>query len=217
MIAAAAIIAAYLIGSVPVAWAAARANGGVDLRERGSGNVGANNVFQSASRWLIVPVGLAQIAQGAGAALLGRWAGGDAIAAACGVAALVANNWNPWLRLAGGRGNGIHIGALLVLSPWALAAFVAIAVAGAILRAAPQGVAVAMIAAPVAAAAAGNSAAIVAGCAALAVVAFAKRLLGNGPPDAEHPRPAVWLLRLAYDRDIRDRGAWVSGSRRARA
>ena len=217
MIDLAAIVAAYLIGSVPVAWAVARAGGGVDLRERGSGNIGANNVFQSASRWLIVPVGLAQIAQGAGAALLGRWVGGDAVAATCGVAALVANNWNPWLRLAGGRGNGIHIGALLVLSPWALVAFVAIAVAGAVLRAAPQGVAVAMLAAPVAAAIAGDGAAIVSGCAALAIVAFAKRLLGNGAPDPEHPRPNVWLLRLAYDRDIRDREAWVSGSREARA
>lgn len=211
----AALVAAYVIGSVPVAWAAARAGGGVDLRERGSGNVGANNAFQSASRWLIVPVGIAQIAQGAGATLLGRWAGGDAVAAVCGVAALVANNWNPWLRFAGGRGNGIHIGALLVLSPWALAAFVAVAVAGAVLRAAPQGVALAMLAAPLAAAAGGDSAAIVAGCVALALVALAKRMLGNGPPDPRHPRPAVWMLRLVFDRDIRDREAWVAGTWRA--
>ena len=212
----AAIVAAYAIGAVPVAWLAGRA-GGVDLRQAGSGNVGANNVYQTASRWLIVPVGVAQIAQGAGAVLLGRWAGSDGIAAACGVAALVANNWNPLLGLAGGRGNGIHIGALPGLSPWALGAFVAVAVAGAAMRAAPQGVALAMIAAPIAAAVGGESAAIVAGCAALAAVAFAKRLLGNGPPAPEHPRPRVWLLRLVYDRDIADREAWVAGSRQRRA
>jgi hypothetical protein len=34
-------------------------------------------------------------------------------------------------------------------------------------------------------------------------------MLANGPPEPQIPRPGVWLTRLLYDRDIRDREAWV--------
>lgn len=206
----AAIVLAYLLGSVPVAYLAGRATTGVDLRERGSGNAGASNVWQSASRWLVVPVGLAQIGQGLAAVLIARvFDGGDAVQAACGIAAVLSNDWNPWLRFSGGRGIGATIGVLLALSPATLAAFVVVSVAGVILKAVPQGVALALVCAPVAAIAAGQSGAIVACSAALAAIALAKRVLANGAPDASAPRPEVWANRLLFDRDIRDREAWV--------
>jgi hypothetical protein len=98
---------------------------------------------------------------------------------------------------------------LLALAPWALVAFIAVALAGVALRSIPQLVAAALFAAPVAAAIANEPSAIVAGCAALAAIAIAKRLLANGSPDAHCPRPEVWVLRTLYDRDIREREAWV--------
>ena len=126
-----AIVIAYAIGSVPVAHFAARWTAGVDLRERGSGNVGASNVWQSAARWLVVPVGLAQIGQGVAAVLVAvALDQGDGVRAACGIAAVVANDWNPWLRFEGGRGIGTTIGVLLVLAPIALGVFIVIAIAG---------------------------------------------------------------------------------------
>jgi hypothetical protein len=134
---------------------------------------------------------------------------GDATEAACGIAAVVANNWNPWLRLQGGRGIGASIGVLLAISPVALALFIIIAVAGVAVKAIPQGVALGLIASPLGALLGDDGAAAVAACGALAAIALIKRLLGNGPPDATLERPAVWLQRLVYDRDIRDRDAWV--------
>jgi glycerol-3-phosphate acyltransferase PlsY len=209
LVSAIAIALAYAIGSVPVAYVAGRLSAGVDLRERGSGSVGASNVWQSASRWLVVPVGVAQIAQGLGAVLIARALGQEAgVQAASGIAAVVAHDWNPWLRFDGGRGVGATIGVLLALSPVAIVVFIVIAVAGVLLRAIPQGVALALLATPLAALAAGDHAATVAACALLAVVALVKRLLANGPPDALAPR-GVWLNRLLLDRDIRDREAWV--------
>ena len=213
----AAIALAYLLGSVPVAYLTGRATKGIDLRERGSGNAGASNVWQSVSKWLVVPVGLAQIGQGLGAVLIARALdGGDGVQAACGVAAVLANDWNPWLRLTsprrafgGGRGIGTMIGVLLVLSPAALVVFAVISIAGVAVKAAPQAVAVALIATPVAALAAGQPGVIVMSCAALASIALLKRVLANGAPDASSPRPRVWLNRLLLDRDIRDRDAWV--------
>ena len=199
---------AYAIGSVPVAYLAGRLTG-VDLRERGSGNVGASNVWQSASRWLVVPVGLAQITQGAGAVAVG-WAfdQGDGMIIACGIAAVVAHDWNPWLGFEGGRGIGATIGVLLAAGAWeVLAVFIVISVIG-IPRAVPLMMAMGLVAMPLAAPFAGYDAEVVAGLAALAAIAFAKRLTANGPPDASAPRD-VWLNRLVFDRDIRDREAWV--------
>ena len=206
----AAVVAAYLIGSVPIPYLTGRITKGVDIRELGSGNVGASNVWQSVSRALVVPVGLAQIAQGLAAVLIANAAGqGGGVQAAAGIAVLVANDWNPWLRFAGGRGVGQTIGVVLALAPWALGAFIVVSLAGVAFKAIPQFVGLALIATPVAAAVAGQPASTVAACAALAAIALVKRVLANGAPDASCARPGVWLIRLVYDRDIRDRDAWV--------
>lgn len=210
LVAASVIAASYMIGSTPVAYLAGRFAKGIDIRDVGSGNAGASNVWQSISKPLVVPVGLAQIGQGLASVLIARAAGqGEGVQAVAGVAAVVASDWNPWLRFAGGRGVGPTIGVLLALAPWALAAFIIVSLIGVALRAIPQFVAIALIATPIAAAIAGAPAPVVAGCAILASVALLKRTLGNGLPAPDYPRPAVWLIRLAYDRDIRDRGAWV--------
>jgi glycerol-3-phosphate acyltransferase PlsY len=203
------VVASYAIGSLPIAWLAGRAMG-VDLRERGSGNVGASNVWQTASRALVVPVGLAQIAQGAAGPLIAVVAdAGDGAAVAAGLAAIVAHDWNPWLRFAGGRGIGPTIGVLLVTSPVGLVVFIGVSLLGVVLRAVPQFVALGLIAAPLAAAAAGDGPIVVLGCGLAALLAMIKRLHGNGIPDAAIERPQVWLTRLLCDRDIRDREAWV--------
>jgi glycerol-3-phosphate acyltransferase PlsY len=205
----------YAIGSVPVAWLAGRATG-VDLRERGSGNAGASNVIESVSTLLGVAVGIAQIAQGLLPVLLARgFDQGQGTQIAAGAAAVIANNWNPWLGFTGGRGIGLTLGVLLGTSWAALAAFVVLALLGLALRAVPQGMALGLLAAPVASLAAGDPAAVVAGCAALAAIAFIKRLTANEWPAADAPRPDVWLNRLVYDRDIRDRAEWLERNKPA--
>ena len=210
LVAISAIAASYAIGAIPVAYLAGRIAHGVDIRNIGSGNAGASNVWQSVSKPLVAPVGIAQIAQGLAAGLIAKATGqGDAVQAAAGVAVVMASTWNPWLRFAGGRGVGQTIGVLLALAPWALAAFIAIALAGVALRAIPQFVAIALIATPLAAAIAGASMPVVAGCGAIATIAMVKRVLANGAPAADCVRPGVWFTRLTYDRDIRDRDAWV--------
>ena len=207
------VIAAYLIGSIPVAYVAGRATSGVDIRELGSGNVGASNIWRSVSKSLVVPVGLAQIAQGAVAVLIARAAGqGHGVEVAAASAALLANDWNPWLGLTGGRGVGQTIGVLLVLAPWALVALVIVALAGVALRAIPQFVVIGLGLTPIVAAIAGASGVVVGGCVALAAIAMLKRVLANGPPSRGDARPDTWLMRLAYDRDIADRDEWVTRS-----
>jgi glycerol-3-phosphate acyltransferase PlsY len=204
------IVAAYALGSIPVAQLAARAVKGIDLRDVGSGNAGASNVWQSVERWLVVPVGVTQIVQGLCAVLLARLTGqSDGVQGICGIAAVVANDWNPWLGLAGGRGIGQTIGVLLGLSWPALGVFVTVSLVGVVAGWIPQLVAIALFAAPFGEIAAGGSAAVAWSAFALALIAMVKRVLGNARPDFEQRRPDVWLNRLVYDRDVRDREAWV--------
>ena len=211
MLAAASLTAiGYLIGSIPVAWLSGRVLRGVDIRDVGSGNAGASNVWQSVSKTMVVPVGVVQIGQGAAAVVIARLAGqSDAVQMAAAVAAVLAHDWNPWLGFKGGRGIGQTIGVLLMLSPAALALFVLVALMGVVLRAIPQFVALALVLTPAAAIVAGQTGAVVFGCLALAVLALAKRVLANGAPEPARTRAAVWRNRLLFDRDIRDREKWV--------
>jgi glycerol-3-phosphate acyltransferase PlsY len=183
---------------------------GVDIRDYGSGNVGASNVWQSVSKALVVPVGVAQIAQGLAGVLVARALGhGAGVQVAAGLAAVFAHNWNPWLGLRGGRGVGLALGFMLALSLPVLVAFTLIAVAGVPLRRIPGMMLAAIAAMPLTALVAGAPAATTAGFAALAVLLIAKRVAANGLPEPQYQRPGVWLARLVYDRDIRDRETWV--------
>ena len=59
------IIVAYLLGSVPVAYLAAKWVRGIDIRKYGTGKVGAANVLSAASKWLAIPVAILDIVKGA--------------------------------------------------------------------------------------------------------------------------------------------------------
>jgi len=212
MLTAAAVIAAsYAIGSVPVAWLVARLRGGVDLRRVGSGNTGASNLFQTVSKKLVVPVGMAQVGQGLAGIVIARAVGEPAsVQVACGIAAVAAYNWSPWLGLQGGRGVGPAIGYLTALTTFdALPVFIAVALLGVPAGASPLSVAAALLVTPVAAYAGGEPRAVVAGCGIVAMLVLVKRVLGNEPPVPDAARPGVYVTRLLYDRDIRDREAWV--------
>jgi glycerol-3-phosphate acyltransferase PlsY len=153
---------------------------------------------------------VAQIAQGIAAVMVARALDrGGGVQVAAGLAAVVAHNWNPWLGFRGGRGVGLALGIMLVLSLPVLAAFTLIAVAGVPLRRIPEMMLAAIVAMPLTALAAGEPAALIAGFASLAALLIAKRIAANGPPAPRYARPGVWLMRLVYDRDTRDREAWV--------
>src|SRR5947209_15245003 len=66
---------AYLLGSFPTGVVLSRAFTGQDIRQVGSGNIGASNVARTAGFGAGVAVGLVDIAKGLIPVLLGRWAG----------------------------------------------------------------------------------------------------------------------------------------------
>ena len=210
LVAALVVLASYLIGAIPVAYVAGRLKG-IDIRRYGSANVGASNVYQSVAHWAVVPVGLAQIAlamAGIGLAKLVDQPLGVQVAA--GVAALVGACWSVYLRLAGGRGIAASIGFLLLLTPFTLAVFTVVAVAGALVRQVPLGVGLAIAVTPLASLLIDGPGPIAAGCLCMVAIIFAKRLLGSPGLRAEGvSRRDLLLNRLLYDRDVRSRDEWV--------
>ena len=70
-----AVLGGYLLGSLPFGYWVPKLVRGEDIRTKGSGNVGASNVFRVYGRSLGVPVALLDLAKGFAAASLGLWLG----------------------------------------------------------------------------------------------------------------------------------------------
>lgn len=113
-----AILAAYLIGSIPFALLLTRRSGAVDLRRVGSGNLGAANVWRASGITAGIVVAALDIAKGAASvALAERMTGEPASAAAAGVAAIVGHIYPVWLRFKGGKGVATACGVFSMLTP----------------------------------------------------------------------------------------------------
>ncbi|WP_245808467.1 glycerol-3-phosphate 1-O-acyltransferase PlsY [Deinococcus hopiensis] len=112
-----ALVASYLIGSVPAAAWVARARG-VDIRKVGSGNSGATNVLRSLGKGPALGVALFDILKGALAVGLAHLLGlGPVWAAVCGVAAVLGHNFSPFLNWRGGKGVATSFGTIAALDP----------------------------------------------------------------------------------------------------
>lgn len=115
------LLAAYLIGAIPVGFLVARATGGTDIRRSGSGNIGATNVLRTLGKGPAVLTLLGDIVKGYLAVSAARSIGTEPWAAAGGaVAAIVGNCWPVFLRFRGGKGVATGLGAFLSLIPWAV-------------------------------------------------------------------------------------------------
>ena len=88
------VVAGYVLGSMPWGYWLPLAVKRVDIRTRGSGNVGATNVWRTFGWRLGLPVLVLDIAKGAGAALLGRLVDDELTGVLAGCAAL-AGHWRP--------------------------------------------------------------------------------------------------------------------------
>lgn len=111
-----ALLAGYLIGSVPTADLLGRRRG-IDLRIRGTGNPGAANALRLGGRRLAAAVLGFDLLKGAVAAVVGAALGGDATAVAAAVAAIAGQIHNPWFGFHGGKGLGVTGGTLAVIWP----------------------------------------------------------------------------------------------------
>ncbi len=214
---------AYLIGATPVSYLLGRYVGGVDLRRRGSGNVGGSNLAsQLGRRWMPVIIAV-DFARGAGPATVGWWLVGLGdwpwLLAITPLFTLAGNAWSPFLRFAGGRSVGVWAGGILGFSPTLmLVAVAAYLLTWMVSRRSPESLLVIMALLPPVCLAwpdglmVGISPSQLAAYAAIgSALILAKRVASNGGPwPAGCSRGSVLLNRLFRDRDIADRQQWLS-------
>ncbi len=204
---------AYLLGSIPTGFLVARARG-IDIRQVGSGNIGATNVF----RYLGAPAGvfvlLVDAAKGwlavmLAVPLISGWLYPDAsvqarewLAILSALSAVLGHNYTCWLHFKGGKGIATSAGVLLAIVTWALLVILAVWVVVFLLtRYASLASILAAFTLPFAALATGESTTLVVVTAALAALAIykhkanIKRLLngtenrmGRKPASSESPR-----------------------------
>ncbi|MFY0525101.1 glycerol-3-phosphate 1-O-acyltransferase PlsY [Archangium gephyra] len=119
MHAAALLLLGYLAGSVPFGVLLTRWFRGVDVRQSGSGNIGATNVTRVAGKKLGAVVLLLDALKGALAVVLALWLVPEAprLHAAVGLAAFLGHVYPVWLKLHGGKGVATALGVLVVLVP----------------------------------------------------------------------------------------------------
>jgi glycerol-3-phosphate acyltransferase PlsY len=126
-----AIIIGYIIGSFPSAYLAGRLRKGIDIREVGSRNMGAMNVFYEVGPLEAALVTLADLGKGVAAILLVRWLwwllGVTPITSfdilrdgLTGAAAVIGHIFPVFLKFHGGKGAATAIGILIFLMPWAV-------------------------------------------------------------------------------------------------
>ena len=116
-----AIIGSYLLGSIPSAYIAGRLKKGIDIREVGSRNMGAMNVFYKVGIVSGLSVLAVDIGKGAAAVALARWLGVPVIVEMlAGTTAVIGHGFPVWLKFRGGRGGAPLIGVLFFFMPWAI-------------------------------------------------------------------------------------------------
>ncbi len=115
-----AVVASYLVGSIPFGLLIARVAGVEDIRRHGSGNIGATNVLRTVGvPWALLVLAL-DAAKGVAGVELVRWAGGSLDWQALGgIVAMAGHTWPFALRFRGGRGVATGLGVLLALDPLA--------------------------------------------------------------------------------------------------
>jgi glycerol-3-phosphate acyltransferase PlsY len=118
-----ALIAGYLLGSIPFGLIWTRLAGIKDIRAIGSGNIGATNVLRSGSKSLAVATLVSDMFKGTAAVLLTNWLYGADAALIGGLGAVVGHVFPIWLRFKGGKGVATYIGVLIALSWMAAVAF----------------------------------------------------------------------------------------------
>ena len=210
-----AIVLAYLWGAVPIVYIVARLRKGIDIRQYGTGNVGASNAISQLGKRTGIALGLLDgLAKGTLPVVAAKLSGLDlGIQMGIALAAVVGHNWSPYLKFTGGRGVAAAMGAYVGFGLWPQLALgiVLVGVIGWRIR---RNLALWMvigmgIMAPFAYVL-GQPVEIMLVLLGLVVLVVLKRLTGNWErPLAGEPAARVFFYRLLYDRDVSDRDEWT--------
>ena len=122
---AAVVMGSYLLGSIPFGYLVGRI-AGIDIRNCGSGNIGATNVIRTLGRNYGYPVFAADFLKGFGAVKMSiliaarmqpDWISSEMFGIAAAISSVLGHSFPVWLRFKGGKGVATSAGALFGLAP----------------------------------------------------------------------------------------------------
>jgi len=105
----------YLLGSIPFGLIFTRLAGAGDIRQVGSGNIGATNVLRTGKRWAAAATLICDAGKGALAVLLVRAHYNESMAVFAALGAFLGHLYPVWLRFKGGKGVATFLGVTLAL------------------------------------------------------------------------------------------------------
>ncbi len=116
------LLASYLLGAIPTSHVTARLFRGIDLRQHGSRNLGATNLYRVLGWRFAIPVGLFDMAKGLIPVLLfaPRASSSQLFGLVCGMMAVLGHVYSVFVRFKGGKGVATAAGVMLGLTPAAL-------------------------------------------------------------------------------------------------
>jgi glycerol-3-phosphate acyltransferase PlsY len=211
------IICGYLLGSIPMALLAGKTRG-IDLRKHGTHQVGAGNLWRTTTRKLGLTAGIFDFGKGAVMMWIAAGQGLDAgQQMVVGLAAVVGHNWPIFLRFHGGRGAATSLGIVIFnpvlnsISPWPSVIGVgAVVILTIIIRSSAVPVLIGAASLPVTTAIFNDKVAVVTAYLAMFLIIVIKRLTAQAvPEDIKTSKSQLILNRLLFDRDIRDKTAWI--------
>lgn len=115
-----AIIIGYAIGNIAPAYFVGKKIGSIDIREHGSGNAGATNVWRVLGARPGIFVFVIDMLKGVIAVVIGKALGGEMGAALAGCAVILGHDYPALLGFKGGKGVSTSFGVVLCLAPWVL-------------------------------------------------------------------------------------------------
>lgn len=111
------IISAYIIGSIPFSLLVGKFMAGIDIRQSGSGNIGATNVLRTLGTGGAILALLGDLLKGLVATWLGMLVGGPGLAAICAILVIIGHCYSVFLAFKGGKGVATSAGIMLYLMP----------------------------------------------------------------------------------------------------
>jgi glycerol-3-phosphate acyltransferase PlsY len=109
----------FAVGSIPFGVVASRLIFKSDIREKGSGNIGAANALRTYGKSFGATILVLDALKGAAPTLLAQSLADPAAAVAAGTGAVLGHCYTPWLKFRGGKGVATFLGVILALSPQA--------------------------------------------------------------------------------------------------
>jgi len=215
---------AYLLGSVPSAYLAGKWSRGIDIRQYGSGNVGATNLLSFTSKRVAIPVIIFDLFKGGVVVWLAWWLGlGLTEQVVVGLAAVSGHNWSCFLRFNAGRGVITTLGAVFTLViinnfvPLEIAIIITVVLNSVVwissfyLKGGSLGVLLMAASLPFLAWGFGTPLPFTLGCLGMFFILVIRRLTAPQPIAVTSIRKKQVLLnRLLFDRGIREKEAWLS-------